>query len=242
VLRVEEVQDRHPLRVGASESQTKRPAVYCVWAELDLPVTIRPGIYSLRLRSPRSLSNAVSFRVSDAPVVVEVPAPHASPLQSREVRFPVLIAVRLGKPGEVDYYATQPPCVGPRFHLSASPTDHWGTLGSARFDTCVVGDLVKLRDLVRWDVGERDQWIPTQPEIHGDPPVDLEAVLDIRPIEIPAQVYSGVTCPAVRGEALRRCAAVATVAVNIGGLSFRCWGRISAGLSLRPGGFRCGLA
>jgi hypothetical protein len=48
--------------------------------------------------------------------------------------------------------------------------------------------LVKLRDLVRWDVGERDQWIPTQPEIHGDPPVDLEAVLDVRPIEIPAQV------------------------------------------------------
>jgi hypothetical protein len=107
VLRVEEVQDPHPLRVSPSESQTKRPAVHCAWAELDLPVTIKPGIYSLRLLSPRGLSNAVSFRVSDAPVVMETPAPHASPLQSQVVQFPALIAGKLGKPGEVDYYAVR---------------------------------------------------------------------------------------------------------------------------------------
>jgi hypothetical protein len=107
VLRVEEVQDPHPLRVSPSESQTKRPAVHCAWAELDLPVTIKPGIYSLRLLSPRGLSNAVSFRVSDAPVVVEMPAPHASPLQPQVVQFPALIAGKLGKPGEVDYYAVR---------------------------------------------------------------------------------------------------------------------------------------
>src|SRR5690242_14943322 len=36
VLRVEEVQDPHPLKVSPSESQKKRPAVHCAWAELDL--------------------------------------------------------------------------------------------------------------------------------------------------------------------------------------------------------------
>ncbi len=105
VLRIEEVQDPHPLRVSPSESQKKPPAVLCAWAELDLPVTTKPGIYSLRLLSPRGLSNAVSFRISDAPVVAETSADHASPLQSEAVHFPALIAGKLGKPGEVDYYA-----------------------------------------------------------------------------------------------------------------------------------------
>jgi hypothetical protein len=106
-LRVEEVQDPHPLRVSPSESQTKRPAVHHALAELDIPVTIKPGIYSLRLLSPGGLTNAVPFRVSDAPVVVEMSAPHASPLQSQVVQFPAMIAGRLEKPGEVDYYAVR---------------------------------------------------------------------------------------------------------------------------------------
>ena len=42
VLRVEEVQDPHPLRVSPSESRTKRPAVLCAWAELDVPAAAKP--------------------------------------------------------------------------------------------------------------------------------------------------------------------------------------------------------
>jgi hypothetical protein len=107
VLRVEEVHDPQPLRVSPSESKNKRPAVNCAWAELDLPVSIKPGIYSLRLITPLGLSTAVPFRVSDAPVAVEMPAPHASPLESQVVPFPAMVAGRLGKPGEVDYYAVR---------------------------------------------------------------------------------------------------------------------------------------
>jgi hypothetical protein len=107
ILRVEEVHDPQTLRVSPSDSLTKRPAVHCAWAELDLPASTKPGIYSLRLISPRGLSTAVPFRVSDAPVAVEMAADHASPLQFQAVSFPALVAGRLGKPGEVDYYAVR---------------------------------------------------------------------------------------------------------------------------------------
>ena len=107
VLKVEEVQDPHPLRVSPSESQNKRPAVFCAWAELDLPAAAKPGIYSLRLLSPRGVSTAVPFRVSDAPVVAEMPAPHATAEQFQKVQFPALVAGRIGSPGEVDYYSVR---------------------------------------------------------------------------------------------------------------------------------------
>jgi len=84
VLKVEEVQDPHPLRVSPSESQNKRPAIYCAWAELDLPAAAKPGIYSLRLLSPQGVSTAVPFRVSEAPVLIEMAAPHANPEQFKQ--------------------------------------------------------------------------------------------------------------------------------------------------------------
>jgi len=58
-----------------------------------------------------------------------------------------------------------------------------------RLDACVVGRLIELRNLVRGDIGERDQRIPSQPEIYRDPTVNLEVILEVRPIQIPAQVY-----------------------------------------------------
>ena len=93
--------------------------MHCAWAELDLPASTKPGIYSLRLLSPRGVSNAVPFRVSDAPVVVEMPAPHASPLQFQEVQFPALIAGKLGS--RVKSITTQfEPRRGNRFSLRSS--------------------------------------------------------------------------------------------------------------------------
>ena len=62
-------------------------------------------MYSLRLISPRGVSNAVRFPVVDEPVVVETTGSHQTIEQAQPVTFPVVMNGKLGKRGELDYYS-----------------------------------------------------------------------------------------------------------------------------------------
>ncbi len=61
----------------------------------------------MRLVSHRGISNAFSFPVVDAPVMVEAASSHQTIGQAQPATFPGFISGKLGEPGEVDFYSFQ---------------------------------------------------------------------------------------------------------------------------------------
>ena len=63
-----------------------------------------PGVYALRLISPRGISNPLPFAVGTESVILEAPTPHHRPADAQPVNFPVVIygrvnsAIFLSKP------------------------------------------------------------------------------------------------------------------------------------------------
>ncbi len=79
--------------------------VYRVSVEIEIGHSARIGTYPIRLVSPQGLTNAVLFRVVEAPVVLEASTPHHAARQAQAVSLPTIVYGRLAKPGEQDYYA-----------------------------------------------------------------------------------------------------------------------------------------
>ncbi len=66
-----------------------------------------PGVYALRLISPRGISNPLPFAVGTESVILEAPTPHHRPADAQPVNFPVVIYGRINQPGELDYFSFQ---------------------------------------------------------------------------------------------------------------------------------------
>jgi len=68
-----------------------------------------PGAHMFRLVSNRGLSNALSLYVTVENVVIEQSPPSSLPGGFQRVDWPAMVAGRISKEGEVDYYAVEVP-------------------------------------------------------------------------------------------------------------------------------------
>jgi hypothetical protein len=85
---------------GKKPSQLERAL-----ARFIIPGDATSGLHSLRMVSPRGLSNAVQFYVNSEPLVLETDKSHTTPSQAQLIRLPCALSGKISKQGEVDYYA-----------------------------------------------------------------------------------------------------------------------------------------
>jgi len=106
VLKVEEVKEEVKEKASSYQKKPEKPpVVYRALIDVEIQPTAPLEIYSLRLVSPRGISDAVPFRVVNEPVVVETANPHQTVRQAQPVNFPAIINGKLEKPGELDFYS-----------------------------------------------------------------------------------------------------------------------------------------
>jgi hypothetical protein len=106
LVRVEEVKEQFKEKVNVLQKRPEKlPTVYRALIEVEIQPTAHLGIYSLRLVSPRGMSDAFPFRVEDEPFLAEAAGSHQTVKQAQPVSFPAIINGKLGKPGELDYYS-----------------------------------------------------------------------------------------------------------------------------------------
>lgn len=105
VIKVEEVA-RDNTRLPAGMEQPEKPLpVYGAVVEIQIGATTSVGIYSLRLISPKGVSNALRFPVLDQLALTETPNPHQRVENAQTVSLPAIVNGKLDKPGELDYYS-----------------------------------------------------------------------------------------------------------------------------------------
>jgi len=107
VLSVEEVKDLIKPRVRPSQQEIKPLPVFRVLIDLRIDATTHVGVHTLRLVSPRGVSNSIGFPVVASPVTVEAASSHRTVEQSQPVSLPGFISGKIGEPGEVDFYSFQ---------------------------------------------------------------------------------------------------------------------------------------
>jgi hypothetical protein len=93
--------------VRPSQQEIKPIPVYRVLIDLQIDATIHVGVHSLRLVSPRGVSNAIGFPVVESSVTVEAAGSRRTVEQSQPVSLPGFISGKIGEPGEVDFYSFQ---------------------------------------------------------------------------------------------------------------------------------------
>ncbi len=76
-----------------------------VFLQVDIAEDAAPGAYSLRLLTEWGLSGPVTLVVSHGKVVQEQPEPHQEPESAQLLELPVNLNGRIGRNGEVDFYA-----------------------------------------------------------------------------------------------------------------------------------------
>ena len=64
-----------------------------------------PGRHSLRLVSPKGVSNQFSFFVHSRPVVLETRNPHSTPPEAQPLTLPAVVTGRISEEGQLDYYS-----------------------------------------------------------------------------------------------------------------------------------------
>ena len=76
-----------------------------VFLQVDIAEDAATGAHSLRLLTDWGLSGPVTLVVSDGKVVQEQPEPHQDPESAQLLELPANINGRIGRNGEVDFYA-----------------------------------------------------------------------------------------------------------------------------------------
>lgn len=76
-----------------------------VFLQVDIAEDAVPGAHSLRLLTEWGLSGPVTLVVSQGKVVQEQPEPHQDPESAQLLELPVNLNGRIGRNGEVDFYA-----------------------------------------------------------------------------------------------------------------------------------------
>ena len=92
--RVEAVEEISDLK-AVPQDETRTKEGHRVLLRLGIDATAGVGNLSVRLLSPRGVSNALSFNVTGDPVIREIEASHPLPDQAQEIHFPVIVNGRL---------------------------------------------------------------------------------------------------------------------------------------------------
>ncbi len=89
----------------SAQEEEQPPPVFRVSVQVAIDRSVPAGVHSLRLISPRGVSNALRFRVDEREVAEEANTPHSSMMEAQELTIPAIINGRISQHGEWDYYA-----------------------------------------------------------------------------------------------------------------------------------------
>jgi len=84
--------------------EEKKPPVFRVSVRAIIDPSTPVGVYSLRLISPRGLSNSFRFRVDEHIVSREVDRPHSRVREAQQITVPAILNGTVTQHGELDYY------------------------------------------------------------------------------------------------------------------------------------------
>ena len=104
-----EVQKVEEIELDPGKGYGDRPKKRREGHRLSLRVHVAPqtesGSHTLRVITPRGVSNTLTFFVTSDPVVEEMEDPHDRSGKAQPINFPVAVNGKIGRPGEVDFYA-----------------------------------------------------------------------------------------------------------------------------------------
>ena len=102
-----EPESKEPANSSAESAQEKKELspVFLVSVQVTIAPSVSTGVHSLRLISPRGVSNPLHFRVDEHAVAEEADTPHSSMRESQQLKIPAIINGRISQHGEWDYYA-----------------------------------------------------------------------------------------------------------------------------------------
>jgi len=108
ILRIEEAMPKQgeARRLPVETAEGDKPThVQRAIVRFEIDRTAKIGSHSLRIVSPKGVSNALQFFVNSEAVIAESDNPHSSPPQAQLVKFPCVVSGRIASKGELDYYA-----------------------------------------------------------------------------------------------------------------------------------------
>ena len=104
--KIKSVEVLEPSAAGdVAKKPPKDDSEYRVLLQITISPNANPGSRSLRVVSPRGVSNRIYFQIYDDPVMAETEQPHHMPAQAQPVAVPVVVNGRIGRQGELDYYS-----------------------------------------------------------------------------------------------------------------------------------------
>jgi hypothetical protein len=125
LVTVEAAHDDYKPKVDLLAKRKKAENPYRAVVELQIGPAAGLGVHSLRLLSPRGLSNSVPFRVTKENVITEDASPHATVQEAQKTSVPAILNGKMAKPGELDYYS---------FHAQKGEELHFEVLLAENFD------------------------------------------------------------------------------------------------------------
>ena len=83
----------------SAQEEEQPPPVFRVSVQVAIDRSVPAGVHSLRLISPRGVSNALRFRVDEREVAEEANTPHSSMMEAQELTIPAIINGRISQHG-----------------------------------------------------------------------------------------------------------------------------------------------
>jgi hypothetical protein len=117
--------EEEPPPAETGDVKKPRPKTYRIVTELTVSTGAALGTHSVRVISPRGISNAVSFVVHDDPAGDEAQLPKEADLAGRRLDVPAAVGGRIEQEGEVDSYV---------FHASAEQELRFEVVSADRLD------------------------------------------------------------------------------------------------------------
>ena len=103
IKRVDEIDLSGKKDYGSARLENKQRG-HRVALQVEISPTAKIRNHSLRLVSPRGVSNTLPSSVDADPTIRESTQPHHAPDRAQAVSFPVVVNGKIGKEGELDYY------------------------------------------------------------------------------------------------------------------------------------------
>ena len=103
VLAVEEVSVEELEEKGYPESNGI--AGYRVVIEVAADEQVKPGAHQFRLVCSGGVSKPLTLQIHTKPDIAETLVPHHTPSEPQQITYPAVVSGRIGKSGELDYYA-----------------------------------------------------------------------------------------------------------------------------------------
>ncbi len=92
---------------GGENPQPKDDGEYRAKLQVTIAPDAAPGPHSLRLVSPRGVSNQLYLQIHDDPVIAESAEPHQQPSRAQPVAVPIVVNGKISRQAELDYYSLE---------------------------------------------------------------------------------------------------------------------------------------